>query len=190
MEVTMGIAVRDVAMSDLEQVAGLWERAWQSSGRRKASVPLALSLDRLRRRVEAAAGGGFRFLAAWDGDTVTGIATVSLTDGGPLMDAPGVHIHVLHVDDAHRDRGVGTALLREVTDWANSMGSDQIVVDIPPASRQVARWYAGWGFGPYLHRRVATTAGIRRRLGGRSSVRVPGGHRMGALTGLRRAGGR
>ncbi len=188
----MGIAVRDVAMTDLEQVAGVWERAWRSSGRRKSSVPLALSLDRLRRRVEDAAGGGFRLLAAWDGETVAGIATVSLTDGGPLMDAPGVHIHVLHVDDGHRDRGVGTALLREVTDWAASMGSDQIVVDIPPASRQVARWYAGWGFGPYLHRRVATTAGIRRRLGGQSPLRVvPGnGHRAGATAGLRRARGR
>ena len=188
----MGITVRDVAMSDLEQVAVLWERAWRSAGRRKSNVPMALSLDRLRRRVEVAAGGGFRFLAAWDGDTVVGIATVSLTDGGPLMDAPGVHIHVLHVDDAQRDRGVGTALLAEVTDWAGSMGSDQIVVDIPPASRQVARWYAGWGFGPYLHRRVATTAGIRRRLGGPSSPRVGNARatRVGTLKGLRRAAGR
>ncbi|MCU0294457.1 MAG: GNAT family N-acetyltransferase [Candidatus Nanopelagicales bacterium] len=149
-------------------------------------------MDRLRRRVELAAGGGYRFLAAWDGDSPVGIATVSLTDGGPMMDAPGVHVHVLHVAEEHRNRRVGTALLSAVTDWAAQLGSDQVVVDVPPASRDVMRWYAKWGFGPYLNRRVATTTAIRRRLAGRSQLRVlaGGNGRGGSVSGSRRAAGR
>ena len=145
----------------------------------------------MRRRVELAAGGGYRFLAAWIADIPVGIATVSLTDGGPMMDAPGVHIHVLHVDEDHRNRRVGTALLAEVTRWANSLGSDQVVVDVPPASRDVARWYASWGFGPYLNRRVASTSGIGRRLGMRAPIDLTTGRgRLAAVTGTGRAANR
>lgn len=185
----MEIAVRDVSMDHLERVAPLWEQAWKSSGRRRGTLPLALSLDRLRRRVEVAAGGGYRFLAAWHGDVPVGLATVSLTDGGPMMDAPGVHIHVLHVSQDHRNLRVGTALLQEVTNWAAELGSDQVVVDVPPASRDVARWYARWGFGPYLNRRVATTAAIRRRMGLPPRLRVVSGGngRSASIKGLRRA---
>ncbi len=188
----MDIAVADVTMDQLEQLAPLWEQAWRSSGRRRTGVPLALSMDRLRRRVELAAGGGYRFLAAWDGDSPVGIATVSLTDGGPMMDAPGVHVHVLHVAQEHRNRRVGTALLAAVTDWAAQLGSDQVVVDVPPASRDVMRWYAKWGFGPYLNRRVATTATIRRKMGGRPPLRLAlaGNGRALSVSGLRRAAGR
>lgn len=188
----MDIIVRDVTMDHLEQVAPLWEQAWNASGRRRVSVPMALSMDRLRRRVEVAAGGGYRFLAAWHGDLPVGLATVSLTDGGPMMDAPGVHIHVLHVSEDHRNQRVGTALLAEVTDWAAALGSDQVVVDVPPASRDVARWYARWGFGPYLNRRVATTAAIRRKMGGRPPLRVltGGSGRLAVVSGMRRAAGR
>ena len=187
----MDIAVRDVTMDQLEQVAPLWDQAWRVSGRRRTAVPLALSIDRMRRRVDLAAGGGYRFLGAWIADEPVGIATVSLTDGGPMMDAPGVHIHVLHVDEEHRNRRVGTALLAEVTRWAGSLGSDQVVVDVPPASRDVARWYAGWGFGPYLNRRVGTTSGIRRRLGLRGPVDLTNGRgRLAAVTGMGRAAGR
>ncbi len=187
----MPSVVRDVTMDDLEHVAPLWEQAWQAAGRRRTSLPMALSMDRLRRRVEVAAGGGYRFLGAWTDGEPSGLATVSLTDGGPMMDAPGVHIHVLFVSPEHRRRRVGSALLSEVADWAAQLGSDQIVVDMPPASRDVQRWYAAWGFGPYLHRRVATTAAIRRKLGLRSPLRViPGGGPHAPIIAARRAAGR
>lgn len=187
----MDITVRDVTMDDLDQVAPVWEQAWRSAGRRRTDMPLALSMDRLRRRVEVAAGGGYRFLAAWLGDVLVGIATVSLTDGGPMMDAPGVHIHVLHVSEEQRNSGVGTALVTEVTDWAAELGSEQVVVDVPPASRDVQRWYARLGFGPYLQRRVASTAAIRRSLGLEPSLRgIRGNGRTNSVSAARRAAGR
>ena len=178
--------IRDVALEHIDEVAPLWDEAWRSGGRRRAGMPLALSVDRMRRRVEAAAGGGFRFLCAWRDGLPVGIATVSLTDGGPMMDAPGVHIHMLHVASDVRDRGVGTALLEEVVSWAEHMGSDQIVVDVPPASREVQR-----GFGPYLQRRVVGTGSIRRRLRtGQGAVGGGVGRRLAAVSGLRRAASR
>lgn len=184
----MDVEIRDVALDHIDDVAPLWDEAWRAGGRRRAGMPLALSLDRMRRRVEAAATGGFRFLAAWHEDRPVGIATVSLTDGGPMMDAPGVHIHMLHVARDVRDRGVGTALLAEVVAWADVLGSDQVVVDVPPTSRDVQRWYAKWGFGPYLQRRVATTAAIRRRTGvTRRPSRGGVSRRLAAVSGLRRA---
>ncbi|MEI2641950.1 MAG: GNAT family N-acetyltransferase [Candidatus Nanopelagicales bacterium] len=184
----MTIDIRDVELDHIDEVAPLWDEAWRSGGRRRGGLPLALSLDRMRRRVEAAAGGGFRFLAAWHGDEPVGLATVSLTDGGPMMDAPGVHIHMLHVAQGTRCRGVGTALLAEVVEWADELGSDHIVVDVPPASKDVQRWYASWGFGPYLQRRVASTSAIRRRV--RSSLGGGPSRRLVPVSGLRRAVGR
>lgn len=159
----MDIVVRDVNMDDLDSLTPLWEEAQRAAGRRRP-VPLALSMDRLRRRVELASTGGFRFLAAWRGDRPLGVATVSLTDGGPLVDSPGVHVHVLHVTEQYRHRGVGSALLAAVTGWASEIGSEQVVVDVPPSSRDTMRWYARLGFGPYASRRIATTAALHRRL--------------------------
>lgn len=184
----MSIDIRDVELDHIEQVASLWDEAWRVGGRRRGGLPLALSLDRMRRRVEAAAGGGFRFLAAWYEGEPVGLATVSLTDGGPMMDAPGVHIHMLHVAEHTRCRGVGTALLGEVVAWADELDSDHIVVDVPPASKDVQRWYASWGFGPYLQRRVASTASIRRRV--RGSLNGGPSRRLVSVSGLRRVAGR
>jgi GNAT superfamily N-acetyltransferase len=187
----MQIVVRDVSLEHIETVAPLWDEAWRAGGRRRSGMPLALSLDRMRRRVEAANTGGFRFIAAWDGDVPVGLATISLTDGGPMLDAPGVHIHMLHVADGCRDRGVGTALLVEVVEWADVLGSDQVVVDVPPALKDVQRWYARWGFGPYLQRRVASTTAIRRRAGVTTPVTRGGlGRRLAAVSGMRRVASR
>lgn len=183
----MAVDIRDVELDHIDDVAPLWDEAWRAAGRRRVDLPLGLSLDRMRRRVEAAAGGGFRFLAAWDAEQPVGLATVSLTDGGPMMDAPGVHIHMLHVAEDTRCRGVGTALLAEVVDWAEELGSDHVVVDVPPASKDVQRWYASWGFGPYLQRRVASTSAIRRRVRGSLGG---GSRRLVAVSGLRRAANR
>ena len=187
----MTVEVRDVELDHIELVAPLWDEAWRAGGRKRAGMPIGLSLDRMRRRVEAAANGGFRFIAAWAGDQPVGIATVSLTDGGPMMDAPGVHIHMLHVGSDFRDQGVGPALLVEVVNWADAMGSDQVVVDVPPTSKDVQRWYARWGFGPYLQRRVASTAAIKRRAGVTQSLVQGGfGRRLAAVSGMRRVASR
>ena len=170
----MDIVVRDVTMDDLEALAPLWDEAQRAAGRRRA-VPLALSIDRLRRRVELASGGGFRFLVAWRGDRPTGLATVSLTDGGALMDSPGVHVHVLHVEAAQRRRGIGAALLAAVAGWAQR---DRVRPDsrrraaclarghalVRPARLRPLRQPAGG-----LHRRPAPPPGQS------SSTRVAGG---------------
>lgn len=187
----MAVEVRDVELDDIESVAPLWDEAWRAGGRKRSGMPIGLSLDRMRRRVEAASNGGFRFIAAWKDEEPVGLATVSLTDGGPMMDAPGVHIHMLHVRTDHRDQGVGTALLVEVVNWADSLGSDQVVVDVPPTSRDVQRWYARWGFGPYLQRRVASTSAIKRRAGVTQSLARGGfGRRLAAVSGMRRVASR
>lgn len=187
----MDIEVHDVELDQIELVAPLWDEAWRAGGRRRAGMPLGLSLDRMRRRVEAAANGGFRFMAAWVEGQPVGIATVSLTDGGPMMDAPGVHVHMLHVATEWRNRGAGTALLVEVVNWAEDLGSDQVVVDVPPAMKDVQRWYARWGFGPYLQRRVASTAAIRRRVRVTEPlIRGGFGRRLAAVSGMRRAASR
>ena len=145
----MDIAVRDVTMDQLEQVAPLWDQAWRVSGRRRTAVPLALSIDRMRRRVDLAAGGGYRFPGAWIADEPVGIATVSLTDGGPHDGRPwGVHPRPARRRGApqpprrhrvaHRSHRDGPVRWDRIGWWSTCSG----------LSRDVARWYAGWGFGP------------------------------------------
>lgn len=185
----MAVIVRDVTLEEIELVAPLWEQAWRPGGRRSRDV---VDIERaVRRRVEVAAGGGFRFLAAWSRDTPVGLATVSLTDG--MAEGPGLHVHMMHVAAENRYRGVGTALLAEIASWATRLGSDRIVVDVPPGSRDIQRWYARWGFGPFLQRRVATTESIRRHLRSHAQPVLPqmrSSRRMAGVSAFRRVAGR
>ena len=78
--------------------------------------------------VEDLAAAPLVLVAADDDDVVVGYARVELVDGH-------AHLEQLSVVPEHGGRGIGTALLDAIADWARDRGDDQITLttfrDVP-----------------------------------------------------------
>jgi hypothetical protein len=71
-----------------------------------------------------------------------------------------------------RRHGVARALLLGVTCVAERQGAEQVLSNVPPAAREVHRFFARLGFAPLFVRRAVPTVVLRRRLSG--DTRRPG----------------
>jgi ribosomal protein S18 acetylase RimI-like enzyme len=83
-----------------------------------------------------------------------------------LMDVPALHVTHVVVDDRHRRRGAGRAIVTAAAAHAEELGLEQVVVSVAPGARDANRFYARLGFAPLVTRRVAPVAALRRRLSG------------------------
>ena len=95
---------------------------------------------------------------------VVGMAILSDTFIGQLMEMPAVQLTHLVVADGQRRRGVGRALLAGAVTWAEEVGADEIVASVLPSLREANRFYARLGFAPLVMRRVVPVATLRRNL--------------------------
>ena len=91
-------------------------------------------------------------LVAGEGDALTGyVMTVevpTLFANGPI-----VQIEELFVEEAHRGRGTGRALVGAVTEWARERNAEEITVP----TRRAGAYYERLGFertAGYYHRRL------------------------------------
>lgn len=101
----------------------------------------ALDLDRLRRP-------DITFWTAWDGDALLGCAALKALD-----DATG-EVNSMRTAPAQRNRGVASALLRQVLDAARARGYRQLLLETgsPAAFAPARALYARFGFvacGPF-----------------------------------------
>lgn len=124
---------------------------------------------RMASSAAAVAGGGpatYRLVSARDeAGELVGIASMRLSDGGPLVAPSAVILDVVHVAPSHRRSGVGRALLVEAARFGSAAGVDELSVHVPNGSRELNRFYAGWGFAPRTLRRSMPIAALCRRLG-------------------------
>jgi ribosomal protein S18 acetylase RimI-like enzyme len=95
---------------------------------------------------------------------VVGMAILSDTFIGQLMEMPAVQVTHLVVAEGQRRRGVGRALLSGAVTWAEEVGADEIVASVLPSLREANRFYARLGFAPLVTRRVVPVAALRRNL--------------------------
>lgn len=93
-----------------------------------------------------------------------GMALFTLGCANALLDLPAVHMSHAVVADRHKRRGAGKALVSAAASYAEAHGLDQLVVSVPPGSRDANRFFARLGFAPLAVRRVAPVAAVRRRL--------------------------
>ncbi|HYH74987.1 MAG TPA: GNAT family N-acetyltransferase [Candidatus Saccharimonadales bacterium] len=84
-------------------------------------------------------GGGYRLYTAMKGDELVGAANAC----GDLMDDLG-YIRKIAVEPAHRNQGIGSALLHYVIDDIRDMG--QARVSIYPTNNDNRRLYERLGF--------------------------------------------
>jgi ribosomal protein S18 acetylase RimI-like enzyme len=99
-------------------------------------------------------------------EQVLGMALITVGNTNALLDLPAVHMTHAVVTSAQRRRGAGKALVAYTADYAEQRGIDQLVVSVPPGSRDAARFFARLGFAPLSVRRTAPVAVVRRRLAG------------------------
>ena len=150
----MAITVRDIAVDDLPALMPLWEEIQADNA--------GLDVSALISRIELAESENFRLLVAWDGDDAVGITMVTMADVGTWTELSAVQLSGLHVLAKARHRGVGKALLNAALVCADNWGCANLVVTVPPASREANRFFARLGFAPIATKRIVDTEALRR----------------------------
>ena len=163
------VTVRPATEADLSAMLSLWfslravRRDGVASRGGKAPSP-AVVTGAEGRLIEVLHSTKCRIVVAEiDGDVV-GMAILSDTFIGQLMEMPAVQLTHLVVAESHRRRGVGRALLSGAVTWAEEVGADEIVASVLPSLREANRFYARLGFAPLVMRRVVPVASLRRNL--------------------------
>jgi GNAT superfamily N-acetyltransferase len=151
----------DAPADEMDSLARLWvdarsvylapEKALEAS-----SVAVTLRDALQRECVEV-------FMARVDAHDV-GFVVISRGPLLPLLDDVSVSIEHLYVVEEARRLGVGHALLARVTARSEQLGVAQIVTSVPAPGRDVQRFFARLGFGPFMVRRVTSVPALRRRL--------------------------
>jgi len=97
-------------------------------------------------------------------EEVLGMALLTVAPANALLDHLAVHMSHSVVADRHRRRGAGRALVAAAAAFADERGVDQLMVSVPPGSREANRFFARLGFAPLAVRRTSSVAAVRRRL--------------------------
>lgn len=103
-------------------------------------------------------------VAVDDADVPLGMALFSIAPANALLDLSALHVSHAVVDDRHKRRGAGKALVAAAASYAEDRGIEQVVVSVSPGSRDANRFFARLGFAPLAVRRVAPVSVVRRRL--------------------------
>ena len=163
------VTVRPATEADLPAMLSLWfslravRRDGVASRGCKEPSPAVVTgaEDRLREVIHSPK---CRIVVAEHEGDVVGMAMLSDTFIGQLMEMPAVQLTHLVVAEGQRRRGVGRALLSGAVAWAEEVGADEIVANVLPSLREANRFYARLGFAPLVMRRVVPVATLRRNL--------------------------
>lgn len=162
------VDVRRAVVDDLEDLLLLWGQARDEvTGATRAVAGTAPEHLRPRLR-EALEGDDVHVLVARLEDVAAGYALLRVAPVFAITDGPCLHIEHLFVAPQARRRGVAKALLSGVAAVAERSGADQVMTSVAPTARDTHRFLARLGFSPFVVRRVATTAVLRRKLAGES----------------------
>lgn len=162
------VRVRQAVTGDLPALIGLWAQLRELShegGQRAGRAPTPAAVAGVEERLgECMRSAECRMIVAEMDDAVVGMAVLSASRIGQLLETSAAQLSHLVVADGYRKRGVGRALVASAVGWAEDIGADEVVVNVYPSLREGNRFYARLGFAPLVVRRVAPTAALRRRL--------------------------
>lgn len=167
-----GVQVRPLVAEDMTEVLSLVDQ--MASARARQGVSAQVVSARVMQHLMDADGARLRAVVACRGDRVVGVMTMSQDDSFGLADVGGIRIHLIHVVEAERHRGVGAAMLTVAVDWAEELGEDAVVVEVPDQGRDIKRWLSKLGFGSETSLRSQRVDSLRRRIGYGSAAMGPG----------------
>lgn len=157
------VIVKRVSQEHLHDFTELWMTAKVESGVSQEAAARGASEGRVAACLDR---DDVRAYIAVIDDRTVGYAVVTLAPFSGLAEAPSVAIDQLYVTRASRKQGVARQLLHVVTVYAEKLGCEQLVGNVPAHHRDANRFFARLGFSSQVVRRVTTTAQLRRRLGG------------------------
>jgi L-amino acid N-acyltransferase YncA len=150
------IVVRDARPEDAAAINAIYNQVLASSSAIWRDDPEPL--EERRALIAAKAADGWPVLVATIDAAVVGFDSV-----GPFRPWPGYHLtveHTIHVEAAHRGRGVGDALLRAMIERLRSMGKAVLIAGLDAGNHGSERFHQRFGF-----RRVAHLPGVGRKAG-------------------------
>lgn len=159
----MAVSVRTVVSDDFVALMPLWNQLLESN----KDLDVAILLRRID---ESVAGGPMKLLVAWEGERAVGLVGLSVVETSTWSDHKAVSLHSLLVAKDSRHRGVAKALLRFAVGFADEIGAEEIIANIPSASRETARFFASFGFGENSIRRIACVSSLRRKFATREQI--------------------
>jgi GNAT superfamily N-acetyltransferase len=143
----MQAELREAAPTDLKPVVELLERQLDDNSVRPEGAVLS---EATRRLLEDGSLG--RILIAEVGGRPVGLAVLAfvwtLEHGGR-----SAWLDELYVEPAHRERGIGRALLLAAIDLAASAGARAIDLEVEPEHERAAHLYEREGFRPHCRSR-------------------------------------
>lgn len=180
------LPVRDAHDGDIAAIMHLTaDVLHESDGYSHAGVRRLLEGPDMRNRQaqfeKLLADGGVRVIVSTDpldDSVITGVAVLSEDTISAVFASPAVFVNYLLVPDSFRNRGVGKALLREATRYADRCGAKHLIVGVSSTARETNRYYARLGFAPLVVRRIASVAHLRKSLGITSAYAERRGSRL------------
>jgi GNAT superfamily N-acetyltransferase len=160
------VTVRDARPADVPVLAELWAEARRVAGVAARAMGSA-SESAVRTRIDRATHDpDVRLVVAVIDDVVVGLACMSREPVAPFEDATCVRVAYLHVAEAARRRGAGSALVEAAAVFAEEVGAPEIVVAVPPSLREANRFYARLALTPGVASRSVPTSVLRHKLSG------------------------
>lgn len=160
-----GVHVRPADAHDLDTVLRLTEQLRDELLHTRSRTPGRTAAERYAEVLaDPTCEIALAVTGSGESELVLGMAVLSIARSNALLEQSSVHVTHVVVSSDHRRRGAGRALMLRATAFAEEQGVEQLVVSVPPGSREAARFFARLGLVPISVRRTAPVALVRRRL--------------------------
>jgi GNAT superfamily N-acetyltransferase len=141
--------IRAGRKDDAAEAARLWMRSAEEHTAHDRIYETAPGAEKTMRRFLAdVANSGYSFLfVAAAGDRTVGFISGELRQGSPtFLPRTWASVDDVFVEPEYRNRGMGSALLQSVRDWAQERGADGISLQVAAANARGRKFYEDLGF--------------------------------------------
>jgi ribosomal protein S18 acetylase RimI-like enzyme len=147
--VSTEFTIRPGRREDATEAARLWMQSAEEHTAHDRVYATAPGAEKTMRRFLAdVANSGYSFLfVAVAGGRMVGFISGELRQGSPtFLPKTWASVDDVFVEPAHRNRGVGRALLQSVQSWAQERGADGISLQVAAANARGRKFYEDLGF--------------------------------------------
>ncbi|WP_265111405.1 GNAT family N-acetyltransferase [Halosolutus halophilus] len=133
---------------DLETITELWVRLARGQREYGSAVRAAPNREAMRETLAAHLHADGLLVARVDG-AIVGFASFSIERGSLELDATRGVLSNLYVEPAHRDRGIGTALLAAAEESLAARGAEELLLEVMADNEAARRFYRSQGYDSF-----------------------------------------